>query len=492
MTKTSSRAMDFPVRPAQQAEAKDCSPPPFIPASASGLPLGATPGFLAAIEGGAVIVSAAVAKATYLDHLVGTLVPLGTYLLIAACMAATLCAFFLQMGLYEVDSLTAPQVGVGKLIGGAVVSLLTVLGLLYAVKEIGDLSRGWVFVWLGLTILSIIVIRLLFARWVKRGMSTGRIIWRTAVIGSTDFALSVGAEVRASEGLSCAVDLYHCSASARDLRFVGGLDQLAEALAIHPYDRVVVAIPSADSETIRSVVKKLGAFTTELLVCDDLRRMPILTRGARQFGRIHTDVVHFMPQSEHAALLKRTTDIVVASLGLLLLAPLFLLAALAIKLDSSGPVFFRQRRLGQNGIAFRIFKFRSMFVEEDGPVVTAAILNDDRVTRFGRVLRWTSLDETPQLINVLWGDMSLVGPRPHAVAHDTEFEKNSDLFTRRRRVKPGITGWAQVNGFRGEMKTADDVRRRMEHDLYFIENWSFWLDLEIMVRTVLVLTRGAY
>ncbi len=491
--RTSATNTDFPFSTVGQREdAFNGGTEAFTPVSSSGLPLGSMPRFLAAIEGSAIIASAAVAKMTYLDLIVGTIVPLGTYVLIAACMAATLYMFFMQLGLYEVENLNGPQVGFGKIVGGIVVSLLTVLGLLYAFKEIGELSRGWVFVWLALSIVSIIIIRLLFMRWIKRGMAKGQLIWRTAVIGTSDFALSVAAEIRASEGLSSAIDLYHCKPSARDFRFVGGLDDLAHGLAVRPYDRVIVTIPSADRDLIRSTIKTLGAFTTELLICDDLRRMPVATRGTRQLGRVRADVVHLMPQSENSALLKRTTDILVAMAGLLLLSPVLLLAALAIKLDSPGPVFFRQRRLGQNGAVFRIFKFRSMTVEEDGPVVPQATLNDDRVTRVGRVLRFTSFDELPQLINVLFGDMSLVGPRPHAIAHDTEFEKTFDLFARRRRVRPGITGWAQVNGFRGEMKTADDVQKRMEHDLYYIENWSIWLDMEIMARTVIAVTRGAY
>jgi len=166
--------------------------------------------------------------------------------------------------------------------------------------------------------------------------------------------------------------------------------------------------------------------------------------------------------------------------------------ALAIKIDSPGPVFFRQRRYGQNNSIFRIFKFRTMAVTEDGPTVKQAERDDPRVTRMGRILRRTSIDELPQLLNVLTGDMSIVGPRPHALAHDQLFEQKLDLFSRRRRVRPGLTGWAQVHGFRGETKTTEDIRSRMQHDLYYIDNWSIWLDIEIITRTVFVLFRGAY
>ena len=168
------------------------------------------------------------------------------------------------------------------------------------------------------------------------------------------------------------------------------------------------------------------------------------------------------------------------------------LIALAIKLDGPGPVFFRQRRYGRNNRVFRIFKFRTMTVAEDDDAVRQAEKGDQRVTRVGRILRAASIDELPQLINVLFGQMSIVGPRPHALSHEEKFEQSSDLFSRRRRVLPGITGWAQVNGCRGETKTQSDVARRLEYDLYYIDNWSIWFDVEIIVRTVVTVLRGAY
>ena len=168
------------------------------------------------------------------------------------------------------------------------------------------------------------------------------------------------------------------------------------------------------------------------------------------------------------------------------------IAAAGWKVVDDGPVFFRQRRYGQNNKIFRIFKFRTMTVTEDGPVVVQATKNDSRVTYIGRFLRGSSLDEVPQLINVLLGDMSIVGPRPHAIAHDEDFDSKLDLFSRRRRVRPGLTGWAQVNGYRGETKTLESIEGRMQHDLYYIDNWSIWLDLEIVARTILILGKKAY
>ena len=152
-------------------------------------------------------------------------------------------------------------------------------------------------------------------------------------------------------------------------------------------------------------------------------------------------------------------------------SPVLAVAAIAIKLDSPGPVFFRQRRYGQNNRVFRIYKFRTMTVTEDDESVQQAQRNDPRVTRVGSILRASSIDELPQLLNVLAGDMSIVGPRPHALVHDETFAREVELFTSRRRVLPGLTGWAQVNGYRGETKTVDDIRGRMQCDQYYIRNW---------------------
>jgi exopolysaccharide biosynthesis polyprenyl glycosylphosphotransferase len=178
----------------------------------------------------------------------------------------------------------------------------------------------------------------------------------------------------------------------------------------------------------------------------------------------------------------------------LAIAPFLLVVSLAIMLDSPGPVLFRQARGGFNGRAFQILKFRTMRVMEDGPMITQATLNDRRLTRIGRWLRRSSVDELPQLINVLRGDMSLVGPRPHALAHDAQYSSLISNYPYRHHVKPGITGWAQVNGFRGETARVSLMKQRIDLDLWYVTNWSFWLDLRILFWTVLEVlrTRNAF
>src|SRR6185436_11240899 len=190
------------------------------------------------------------------------------------------------------------------------------------------------------------------------------------------------------------------------------------------------------------------------------------------------------PLTPGEELLKRTIDVLAAALVLVIASPLMLLTALLIRLDSRGPVFFTQTRHGFNGRSFRILKFRTMYVLEDGPVIRQATRNDPRVTRLGRFLRRMNIDELPQLFNVIAGHMSLVGPRPHAAAHDMEYEKLVANYAFRHHMKPGITGWAQVNGLRGETKTIGLMRRRIESDLWYIKNWNIWLDIWILIRTL--------
>jgi exopolysaccharide biosynthesis polyprenyl glycosylphosphotransferase len=191
-----------------------------------------------------------------------------------------------------------------------------------------------------------------------------------------------------------------------------------------------------------------------------------------------------VPLSSLEVLQKRVLDIVASAAGLIVLSPLMLVAAILIRLESPGPIFFRQRRYGFNQEPFRIIKFRTMTTLDDGDVVPQATANDRRITRVGRWLRRWNIDELPRLINVLKGDMSLVGPRPHALSHNREYERKISLYARRHNVRPGITGWAQVNGFRGETATDEKMRQRVDYDLYYIDNWSVWLDLRILLLTM--------
>ncbi|GEC56482.1 Undecaprenyl-phosphate glucose phosphotransferase [Bradyrhizobium japonicum] len=203
-----------------------------------------------------------------------------------------------------------------------------------------------------------------------------------------------------------------------------------------------------------------------------------------QFGNMVTMRIFQSPLTTFHRAVKRAFDIAAAIVGLVIISPLFVILPLAIKLDSPGPVLFRQTRHGYNNETIRVLKFRSMTVTEEGDNFKQVTRHDPRVTRLGRFMRHTNIDELPQLFNVLVGDMSLVGPRPHATSQNESFARLISSFSRRHNVKPGITGWAQVNGYRGETDTLEKMQRRVEHDLYYIDNWSFLLDLKIIVMTL--------
>ena len=258
----------------------------------------------------------------------------------------------------------------------------------------------------------------------------------------------------------------------------------ASARMLRP-DDVYILVPWSDKDIIDSCVTAFLRVPASL----HLGPEPVLSRfqDARidRNGPIASLNLVRRPLSLGEVMQKRIFDVVVASLALFMLAPLLILVAIMIKLDSKGPVFFLQNRYGFNQEPFRIFKFRSMTTMDNGREIVQAKVGDARITRVGRFIRRTNIDELPQLINVLRGEMSLVGPRPHALAHDQLFERSIALYARRHNVKPGITGWAQVNGLRGEIGSPEAMKKRVDHDLFYIDNWSIWLDLWIIAATVM-------
>jgi Undecaprenyl-phosphate glucose phosphotransferase len=241
--------------------------------------------------------------------------------------------------------------------------------------------------------------------------------------------------------------------------------------------------------TIDCILDALAVLPVSVHLVPDASAARFLNYPSAQIGSTWTLNLRRPPLSTAERAAKRVFDVSLATAGLALLAPLMLITALLVKLDSRGPIFFRQSRNGFNGQAFNIFKFRTMDVLEDGPEVRQATRNDPRVTRVGRWLRRSSIDELPQLFNVILGHMSLVGPRPHAASHNTEYENLIANYAFRHHVKPGLTGWAQVNGYRGETRLIEQMQRRVEHDLWYINNWSPMLDLKIVLQTVLVALR---
>ena len=265
---------------------------------------------------------------------------------------------------------------------------------------------------------------------------------------------------------------------------IADLVQMAERGEV---SAIFIALPMHAEHLIQAIVRRLQNSAASVHLCPDVSLFEIINASVVEVGDMVTINVFDNPFSGVSGWVKRLEDIVLGSLILLAVSIPMLITALAVKLTSPGPVFFRQLRYGEDGRAIKVWKFRSMRVLENSEVVKQATRNDDRVTPVGRIIRRYSIDELPQLFNVISGDMSIVGPRPHAVAHNEHYRALISGYMLRHKVKPGITGWAQVNGLRGETDTLEKMAKRVEYDLAYIQHWSVLFDLEIIMLTVIAL-----
>lgn len=250
------------------------------------------------------------------------------------------------------------------------------------------------------------------------------------------------------------------------------------------FRHVYVALPMQASERIKEIIDYFSDSTARVYIVPDFFTYDLIQSRWRNVGQVPTLSVRDTPFYGLTTFVKRLEDIVVSSIILTLISPLLLAVSIGVKLSSPGPIIFKQYRYGIDGKKIKVWKFRSMKVMDNGNVVKQATKNDPRVTKFGSFIRRTSLDELPQFINVLQGRMSIVGPRPHAIAHNEEYRKIVNKYMLRHKVKPGITGWAQINGYRGETDTLYKMEKRVEYDLTYIRNWSLWLDIKIIFLTV--------
>ncbi|HET7728865.1 MAG TPA: undecaprenyl-phosphate glucose phosphotransferase [Usitatibacter sp.] len=269
-------------------------------------------------------------------------------------------------------------------------------------------------------------------------------------------------------------------------KLLGTVDQLADYVKTHHVDMIYLALPMATQPRIAKLLDDLCDTTASVYFAPDIFLFDLIQARMDTIGGIPVLAVCETPFYGVNGLVKRISDIVLASLILVLISPLLAAVAVGVKMSSPGPVLFKQRRYGLDGREILVYKFRSMKVTEDGPVVKQATRDDPRVTRFGAFIRRTSLDELPQFINVLQGRMSIVGPRPHAVAHNEMYRKLIKSYMIRHKVRPGITGWAQVNGLRGETETVEKMKARIEYDLDYLRHWSLRLDLQIIWKTIFV------
>lgn len=271
---------------------------------------------------------------------------------------------------------------------------------------------------------------------------------------------------------------------AQKPKHLGDFDALVKAAEMGTWDQIYLALPIENKDHTVNLLERLSKSITPIRLIPDYFTSHLLRSKYMELANTPILCVHETPLTAHNVVIKRLEDILIASLILALISPIMLVIALAVKLTSKGPVLFKQKRHGIRGEAFTVYKFRSMTVCEDGHHIKQATRNDARVTKVGQFIRRTSLDELPQFINVLQGHMSIVGPRPHAISHNEYYRQLIPGYMLRHMIKPGITGWAQINGWRGETDTLFKMEKRVEHDLEYIRRWSLWLDIKIILVSI--------
>lgn len=401
--------------------------------------------------------------------------------------------------LYRDLSFTSTLEPLGRLALSWILVVVTLIFIAYFTKTSEDYSRIWVTLWLSLSFAGFLLLRSLAMLLVRRWRKTGQLTLNVAIIGAGGLARLLADHLTENHRTGIhLVGLFDDGKAALPEKIgehavLGTVDDLLDYSRDHKIDEVILAIPWSESEKLLGVLKKLHTLPSSVYLCPEIVGAPI---PIHKFGKIAgwpMLAVQERPLSGWDLLAKTVEDYILGSLLLLLAAPLMLAIAIAIKCDSAGPIFFRQKRYGFNNRMINIYKFRSMRHTKESEAASAAeeelaqaTQNDPRVTRVGRFLRRTSLDELPQLINVLQRRMSLIGPRPHAVIHNEQYAAIIDNYLSRHRMKPGITGWAQVNGFRGETDTYEKMQRRVQYDLYYVDNWSLFFDLKILFLTFFV------
>jgi len=407
-------------------------------------------------------------------------------------------------GGYDVDAVFQPRRALVRLLHAWSATIL-VLACMYVVwGSSTTVPVPTLAFWFATGSVAIVVQRMALiaaARWLRRA---GALDGLAAIVGTGPQAIRLVEHINRSDELAVSLvgffddrDISGAAAASLPLRYLGSIPDLIRAIRRGAVTKVYLAMPWSDDCRLDGIVTELARTPVEITLAPDIAGFAYAGRPIASMAGLPVVIVAGQPLSWTQRLQKALEDRMLAAAALIFLAALMLLIAIAIRLDSPGPIFFRQRREGYNCRSFDIFKFRTMHANCGTEPVVQAHRGDRRVTRVGALLRRTSLDELPQLLNVLAGHMSLVGPRPHAPATRAAgvlFGDISVTYAARHRVKPGLTGWAQVCGWRGETTTELQLLRRLEHDLYYVEHWSIWFDLYILARTAFTVLgqRSAY
>ena len=420
------------------------------------------------------------------------------YVVVISFIWLSTVMLFQFTGLYHFEAIIRPWAVIDKLLIAFSTAFLFLFAIAFALKVSEFYSRLWVGSFAVSSCSLTIFARILVAIVIEK-LSDMRLFSRNAIVagsGKQAAHLLKHLQKHGSRFVSVAgVFTDDPSLSSHDLdrnKVLGRMDCLIPYVRANEIDDIFLAMPWSAEQEIMALVEKFRELPVNVYLISDLIGFRIdLREPPGHFDRLPIREIMGRPLSGWDVVTKSAFDYLIAGIAVIALLPFAGLVALAIKIDSPGPVFFRQKRLGFNNKEFTIYKFRSMqdALSSDDRTVQARP-NDPRVTRLGRILRRTSIDELPQLINVLNGSMSLVGPRPHAIDHNEEYSRKIRGYFSRHRVKPGITGWAQVNGWRGETDTVEKMQRRVEYDIYYTDNWSLSFDLQILARTLVICLTG--
>jgi Undecaprenyl-phosphate glucose phosphotransferase len=398
------------------------------------------------------------------------------------------------LGVYDQRAHSGSVMNLTRVTAAWAVVVLLLLALAFLTQTGEDVSRLWALLWLAYGVVGLIVFRTLFARQIGLWQERGHFTRHVAIVGAGDVGRRFVEYLPHVSGAAVRVvgvfddRRTRIPAEVSDVPVLGTVDDLVRFARANMVDQVVITLPAHAEQRLLDMLNKLHDLPLDVSICPVIFNPPALVpRRVTLIGGVPLLDMLQRPFSRWGYLVKTGEDYALGTLLTILAAPLMLAIALAVRLDSPGPIIFRQKRYGFNSSTIEIFKFRTMRADQDeSDRAIQARQDDPRLTRVGRWLRRTSLDELPQLFNVLRGEMSVVGPRPHMVEHNQQYASLIETYLARHRVKPGITGWAQVNGWRGETDTLEKMERRIRHDLYYIENWSLSLDLRILAKTLFV------
>ncbi|MEM8935530.1 MAG: undecaprenyl-phosphate glucose phosphotransferase [Pseudomonadota bacterium] len=402
--------------------------------------------------------------------------------------ATGLTALLRRDDYYDFDQLLSPTGMLRPILYRWVLVVMGLIAFGFALKISDNFSRVWLFVW-SLAAMSAMAGARFAAMSILKAMSKegGAFARRVAVVGATPLAAQFVEHVRRRTAGVSIIGTFDAGGAngcdAPSSPFVGDLVALEVAARHGEIDDIIIAADPDSRADMDRLISRLSALPVSISICPNEHWLHHTGGAISEIGGASVLSLYRRPLEGWGGVFKTLEDWILGWLFLLAAAPIMLAVVIAIKLEGKGPIFFTQKRHGFNHAVFKIIKFRTMTVAEDGDEITQAVKNDPRVTRVGKFLRRYSLDELPQLFNVILGDMSLVGPRPHAMAHNHKYAQTVENYSGRHKVKPGITGWAQVNGFRGETSENQMMEQRVHFDLAYVDNWSIWFDLKILFMT---------